>query len=197
MFYNSPKKFMLYVHGFDVLDGIERRYTPYYVTATAPQGTNPEAAVAEAVYTTLLALYPAQETTLDDELIASLNNIEQGPASPDSIAKGQAWGQSVANQILALRANDHFNDTPSPFYGDLLPGDWRPTAPNVGVPGGLYWYQYITPFALTSTSQFRPAPPPALSSAQYAADENEVEAVLRAYQPPTHSGPDGNRDLQQ
>ncbi|BDI34322.1 hypothetical protein CCAX7_63730 [Capsulimonas corticalis] len=59
----------------------------------------------------------------------------------------------------------------------MLPGDWRPTAPNVGVSASLYWYQYITPFALTSASQFRSGPPPALNSARYAADVNEVKAL--------------------
>ena len=38
----------------------------------------------------------------------------------------------------------------------------------------------MTPFALTSPSQFRPGPPPALTSAEYATDINEVKAVGRA-----------------
>jgi len=35
------------------------------------------------------------------------------------------------------------------------------------------------PFTMSSSSQFRPGPPPALESAQYAADVNEVKAIGR------------------
>jgi len=37
----------------------------------------------------------------------------------------------------------------------------------------------MTPFFLLSASQFRPGPPPALTSAQYAADVNETESLGR------------------
>jgi len=39
------------------------------------------------------------------------------------------------------------------------------------------WLGNVTPFTLTRPSQFRAAPPPALTSRQYARDYNEVKAV--------------------
>ncbi len=43
----------------------------------------------------------------------------------------------------------------------------------------LTHYSDVVPFALTDSRQFSPAPPPPLTSAQYAADFNEVKAVGR------------------
>jgi hypothetical protein len=37
----------------------------------------------------------------------------------------------------------------------------------------------MVPFAMTAHDQFRPGPPPALTSALYAADLNEVKAIGR------------------
>src|SRR5439155_26861587 len=36
---------------------------------------------------------------------------------------------------------------------------------------------YVTPWVLHSASQFRPGPPPALTSAQYATDYNEIKSL--------------------
>src|SRR5436189_5758873 len=38
-------------------------------------------------------------------------------------------------------------------------------------------FAYVTPWVLHSASQFRPGPPPALTSAQWAADFNEIKAL--------------------
>ena len=53
-----------------------------------------------------------------------------------------------------------------------------PTAANT--PAVFPQVAVMTPFALISPSQFRPGPPPALASAEYATDINEVKAVGRA-----------------
>src|SRR5262249_637267 len=55
-------------------------------------------------------------------------------------------------------------------------GLWQPT------PGGALapvsqQYAYATPWALRSASQFRPGPPPTLTSAQWAADYNEIKSL--------------------
>src|SRR5215471_1305886 len=53
---------------YDAVNGISQEYEPYFVTEQAPPGARPEAAVAEAAYTVLVALLPAQKTNLDAEL---------------------------------------------------------------------------------------------------------------------------------
>ena len=56
------------------------------------------------------------------------------------------------------------------------PGNWRPTPPGFLPPVHPNWPQ-VTPFALASGAQFRPAGPPALTSAEYTRNFNEVKAL--------------------
>jgi hypothetical protein len=45
---------------FDAVNGIDRKYTPVHVPAGAAAGASRRAAIVEAAYTTLVALYPTQ-----------------------------------------------------------------------------------------------------------------------------------------
>jgi hypothetical protein len=97
----------------------------------------------------------------------------------------------VANQVLAWRATDHFNDVLPAYVPGNLPGDWQPTPGGSGPPK-FRTLAITTPFALTSPAQFRPAGPPPLTSALYARDLAEVKAfgvatgaVRTAYQTET------------
>ena len=51
---------LMHVAIFDAVNGIERRYTPYHVDATAPHGASRRAAAIGAAYNTLVALFPSQ-----------------------------------------------------------------------------------------------------------------------------------------
>jgi hypothetical protein len=95
-------------------------------------------------------------------------------------------GQQEAAGIIALRANDGSfpNPPPPPFVGGTAPGEWRPTESYVlGQPPPSFapmlaaWLADVTPFTLTSPSQFRPEPPPALTSCRYTRAYNEVKAL--------------------
>src|SRR6266576_3983887 len=163
---------------FDAVNGIARKYQPYFVDAWAPGGARQEAAAAQAAYTTLVALYPTQKAAFAAQLAVSLASIPGGKSHSQSIARGRAWGEFVANTILAWRDTDGFS-TPYPgYFGGTAIGQWR------SVPDGtraalLPGFRFMTPFALSSASQFRPGPPPDLTSAEYAADLNEVKALGR------------------
>ena len=113
----------------------------------------------------------------------SLGKIPGDRGHSGSTARGRAWGEHVANLVLNWRAADGFN-TPLPGYlGGPGPGVWRsvptPTNPDGTLPAIFPQMAVLLPFAMNSPSQFRPGPPPALSSAQYAADLNEVKAIGR------------------
>jgi PAP2 superfamily len=168
---------------FDAVNGIVREYEPYFVTERAPGGARAEAAVAGAAYTTLVALYPAQTATFDAELAASLATIPGSDGKSQSIARGLAWGEHVANLVLALRSLDGFSATLPGYFGGTGPGVWRslPTATNPdGTLAAVFpQYRFVVPFAMTSPDQFRPGPPPALTSVEYATDVNEVKAIGR------------------
>jgi membrane-associated phospholipid phosphatase len=178
---------------FDAVNGIDRRYSPIHVAAAAPRGASREAATASAAYTALVALFPAQKATLDAALTASLAAIagdEDGHSK--SITRGLQWGKTVADQIVAWRATDGFTATLPPYVIGSAPGDWQPTPPAFATTPVFRTLATTTPFGMTSPSQFRPAGPPALTSALYTADFNEVKAfgsatssVRTAYQTET------------
>jgi hypothetical protein len=163
---------------FDAVNGIERRYTPIYVSATAPAGASQRAAAVQAAYASLVRLFPAQVTTFDAQRNLSLSGIASGPAAEDSdsIQRGIEWGQTVADAIWAWRIKDGFSNVQPPFIGGVAPGQWRPTPPAFA-PGLGPQLATMTPWIITSPSQFRPAGPNSLTSARYAADLNETEST--------------------
>jgi membrane-associated phospholipid phosphatase len=157
---------------FDAVNGIDPQYTPIHVAPAAPDGASAQAAAAGAAHTALVAMFPAQSATLDADLAASLAAMN---GSNTGIAKGLAWGNSVASQVLAWRKTDGFSTVFPAYVPGTLPGDWQPTPGGSGDPK-FRSLAVTTPFALTSPSQFRPGGPPALTSALYLQDFNEVKA---------------------
>src|SRR6185436_420160 len=160
---------------FDAVNGIARRYTPIHVAPAGPAGASREAAAVQAAYATLVALYPAQKATFDARLAVSLAVIGT-QESAAAIASGRAWGQTVADAILAWRSTDGFTPAPPPFLGGTAVGQWRPTPPAFA-PGAGPQFAYMTPWAILSPSQFRPAGPPALTSTRYAVEFNETKTM--------------------
>ena len=163
---------------FDAVNGIERRYTPIHVPPAAPAGASQRAAAVQAAYASLVRLFPAQASTFDAERTVSLSGIASGPAAEESesIQRGIEWGQTVADAIWAWRSNDGFSNVQPPSTGGLAPGQWRPTPPAMA-PGLAPQLAQVTPWAIASPSQFRPAGPNNLTSAAYAADLNETETM--------------------
>jgi hypothetical protein len=117
--------------------------------------------------------FPEQTDTLDgiySDYLADHDLPEDDP--------GVVVGQLAAECIIALRANDGSfpNPPPPPFMGGDDPGEWRPTPPAFA-PGLIPWLGDVTPFALESTDQCHPEPPPELTSNRYKKDYNEVKKV--------------------
>lgn len=178
-------RFLAIVHAaiYDAVNGIERKYTPYFVTERGPRGASAEAAAVQAAYTTLVSLYPSQKATFDAQLADSLSKIPGHEGRRQSMERGCAWGEQVAGQILAWRATDGFT-TPLPgSFGSSAPGVWRSPPSGNSADGTLPTIfpqnAVLVPFAMMSHDQFRPGPPPALTSALYALDVNEVKAIGR------------------
>jgi hypothetical protein len=137
------------------------------------------AAAVQAAFAMLLKLYPAQSSSLTMHHDASIAAITA--EKPQSIAAGIAWGQQVADSIWDWRSTDGFSPPPPPFVGALgivgspsAIGVWRPT-PLVNAPGAGPQFASMTPWTMKRPSQFRPAPPPPLTSSAYAADYNEIK----------------------
>ena len=129
------------------------------------------AAGSAAAHQTLVILFPGHTSTFDALHAAILAGIPNGPQKTNGIT----WGEFVATQILAARANDGSNAIVQP-PGGSGPGVWIPTPPAF-LPYLLPQWGFVVPFAMTSSSQFRPPGPPALDSQQYAADYEEVKEL--------------------
>jgi hypothetical protein len=120
----------------------------------------------------LAALYPQPQATalLKAELEKTMLEAGVGPA----IEAGTHLGKAAAAAALAKRANDGSTGKETYIEG-TQPGQYRFTAP-FNFAAAPHWRQ-VRPFALTSVSQFRTAPPPALTSEQYRRDFDEVKRV--------------------
>jgi PAP2 superfamily len=167
---------------FDAVNGIEPRFQPLHVKPNAPRNASQRAAAIQAAYVILNDLFPTQGATLATALKNSLDALAPVEKT-SSINAGVAWGQTVADAIWAWRLTDGFAPAPPPFVGALgilnLPtsiGVWRPT-PTGNASGAGPQFASMTPWAIVRPSQFRPAPPLALASAEYAADVNETKLM--------------------
>ncbi|TAE98199.1 MAG: phosphatase PAP2 family protein [Oscillatoriales cyanobacterium] len=164
---------MAMVHAaiYDAVNSITKKYSPYRVNIDAPAGASEEAAAAAATYRTLLSLYPAQSIKFDAAYASSLAKIPDGKSKQDGIA----IGQQVAEKIISWRSTDGASKV-VPYTPKTEPGSWVPTPPALAASLAPQWPD-VTPFAMTSGSQFRPSGPPALDSAKYAEELNFVKEI--------------------
>jgi len=156
----------------DAVVSITHDASPLLVSVKGPHGARPDAAAIEAGRATLTALYPGFKAELAQLADGQFALIPNGADKQHGIQVGDA----VAAKILALRANDGSAVVPPAFTPGTQPGNYRPTPPNFPAPVFTTWGQ-VTPFVLKSGSQFRPEPPPALTSATYAQDLNEIKSL--------------------
>jgi hypothetical protein len=158
---------------YDAVNAIDATHKPYLVHIEhVSRQASQDAAVAAAAHETLVALFPAFQTTLDQQFDLSLAVI------PDGVDKtiGIDVGKAVAQAILALRSDDGSAAKLIAFVPGLAPGDYQLTPPNFPTPAFTHWSK-VAPFALERANQFRLGPPPALTSAQYTAAFNEVKSL--------------------
>ena len=174
---------------YDALNAISpKHHRPYLLTrrfaATASKG----AATATAAYRVLTSIvagvpdriaFPNRATllaTLTTEYNASLAAIRNGPFKRQGIAAGNA----AADAMIAARQGDgRFG--PSQWVPNSAPGHWQPLLNTDGTPilDPTPWVGAVRPFLLNSPSQFRTQGPLELTSAAYAAELNEVQALGR------------------
>ena len=155
---------------YDAVVAIEGRYKPFAVKPKATAaGASTEAAVNAAAHGVLKALFPNRSTVYQAAYERRMAAVPDGNAK----ALGLALGSEVAAAVVRLRANDGRLVALTPYASGTAPGQFRAANPNPV----FRHFPSIKPFALDSLSQFRPAPPPALNSAAYAAAVNETRAL--------------------
>jgi hypothetical protein len=162
---------MLHIAMFDAVNSIERTYRPYVSRAYAWRGASPEVAAAQAARDVLAAQLPAATPTFDAALAARIAR-----AHPHQAHSGMEIGKAVAAAVLAWRQDDGWS-TPAPeFVRPELPGMYQRTPPSFASPA-FAQFGRVTPFALLTSTQYLPDPPPALASEQYAEDFEEVKTL--------------------
>src|SRR5499433_3518100 len=87
---------------FDAVNGIARTHEPYLVPSAVATSASRVAAATAAAHQALLSLFPNHIATFDTLHAAILAGIPNGPQKTNGIT----WGEFVASQILAARAND-------------------------------------------------------------------------------------------
>ena len=83
---------------FATVHGLIEQFYPARPAEYAPPGANLDAAVAQAAASTLQALFPDQAQALNAQLDTSLLALT---GNAQEIADGRAWGEHVAQTILA------------------------------------------------------------------------------------------------
>ena len=164
---------MLHAAIYDAVNSIDRSHEPYRVELSGvSRHASQEAAADAAAHDVLVTLYPKFQTALDADLQKLLAVI------PDSSVKaeGVEVGRRVAANILAARGHDGSDAIPPEFVPDNAPGSYQLTPPNFKPAQFTHWSK-VTPFAIESANQFRPGPPPALSTDAYADAFNEIKSV--------------------
>jgi hypothetical protein len=151
---------------YEAVNAITARYPRDRVDLGPVQGASVEAAVAAASRAVLLQEAPGLKEKIEAAYTRALATIADGA--------GRAGGISVGERAAADVLTKHSNDigTIEPYRPVTSPGVYVPTT----IPTGWSLGQH-RPWFMKSAAQFRPAPPPALKSALWARDYNEIKAV--------------------
>ena len=156
---------MVHVAMFDAVNSIERRYRPYLVQLAADPSTSKEAAAAAAAAAVLATIDAKSAGEMKAALTTYLATIPDDPAKLNGVKLGEA----VAAAVLEARANDG-SDAPDAYRPRTTPGVYVPTAITIS----SMWPD-MKPFVIANASQFRPKPPIALESVDWATDYNELK----------------------
>jgi hypothetical protein len=158
---------------YNAVVGVQGGFDEYKWHARAHRGTSVDAAVAAAAHRMLVTYAAATaQPNVEAAYTAALGAI------PDGWAKeaGIRFGERAATRILKLRTGDGWMDPTIVFSTPATPGVWRSTVVPPA-PFAAVWVGEMRPFLLRRHDQLRPAGPPSLTSARYAADINEVKEI--------------------
>lgn len=179
---------MMYGATYDAINSIDTIGTPYLGRVPVPAGCSSNrpqcrAAAVNAAAASALAGSLGQADAIRYVRAAKgaeNRRIGQGPGAD----AGSRVGVLAAGQMLRARQGDG-SDNNQPYTPELVPGAWRPTGSGCDTATTPNWGR-VTPFALTSGSQFRPPLPGGfpsyarlLPSDLYANQVNEVKRLGR------------------
>ncbi len=156
---------------FDAMNAIDGGFHPFTGHLHADRPADADAAVAAAAHHVLVSQFPDQAGVLDPAYRTALVAVPDGPAKE----RGVRIGRAAADQLLSARSGDGFGATVQYVFG-TGPGVWLLPTDNPATVAATPWVAVMKPFALRRPDQFRPGPPPALTSSAYAAAYQETKA---------------------
>jgi pimeloyl-ACP methyl ester carboxylesterase len=164
---------MVHLAMHDAVNAAEPRYRAHVYRPALPVARGrADVAVAAAVaaHDVLAGLYPKQKDLVRTALETTLLDAGIGAG----VEQGKRIGAAAAAAMLAARADDG-SRADEAYTPGTRAGQWQFT-PGFDFIAAPHW-RAVKPFTMAQPSQFRVAPPPALTSAEYAAAFNEVKAV--------------------
>ena len=158
---------IMHVAMSDAVNGVQNRYARHALVGAPDPSASAEVAALTAARGVLAVLAPTQKVKVDAAYAAALAPLPDGAAR----SAGVAIGERAAAAAIADRADDATN-VPDTYRPVTTPGVWIPTAPPL-----FAEYARAKPWVFARPDQFRPGPPPALTSAAYARDYNETKEL--------------------
>ncbi len=149
---------------FDAVNSIARRNRAYRVSDDHPAGASQAAAAIGAAARALEILHPQNAA----EIAMQRDAYVKAMPAPAGLDAGLQLGERVAVRVCALRATDTAT-APDRYRPRTRPGRYVPT----GAMLAASWAT-LQPFVIARPDQFRPGPPVALASREWAADYNET-----------------------
>lgn len=162
---------ILHLAIYDAVNAIHGGYQPYRLQPPAPADASDLAAVAAAGREVMNALYPSFSARTEELYALQARDFPAGGATTNGIQVGL----TAARGLLEERSADGSN-TEVPYIPSSAPGQWRRTPPFYRPPLDPHW-RYVKLFAIPEIEPFLPPPPPALDSAEYARDFNQVKVL--------------------
>jgi hypothetical protein len=151
---------------YEAVNAISARYPADRVDLGPTQGASIDAAIAAASRSVLLHEAPA----LKDRIEAAYQQALGRSAGDEARMRGISVGERAAADVVEKHANDIGKI--EPYRPVTTPGMYVPTTFPLG-----YAFAQHRPWFMKSAAQFRPGPPPALTSALWARDYNEIKAI--------------------
>ncbi|HET7459680.1 MAG TPA: vanadium-dependent haloperoxidase [Longimicrobium sp.] len=153
---------------FEALNAIDRRYESYLNLPAGDPAASQDAAAATAAYRVLVASLPQHKTALDESYSIAMDAVADAPAKE----AGRLIGERAAAAALAVGGIDS-TIAPVPYRPRTTPGEWVATA----LPDIQPYMVTFHPWVIPSATALRPPPPPALGSARWARDYDEVRRL--------------------
>jgi len=152
---------------FDAANAVEKRFVAFRPVASPPAGVRADAAALAAGCAALTALVPTQSATVSTACEGLSARLPAGAYSDDA----RRFGGGVAAALVAARSDAGLTAA-NRYRPFTTAGTYVPTTLPVG-----WELVQAKPIMMTSPSQFRSVPPPALTSDTWTRDYKEVKAA--------------------